>query len=476
MNAITETSEKKTAWQPPKRRIHWRKWLYKLEGTFDKASNLSEMFHKVTKEPTPWNIAKTAFDLANQLQSMFLINYYEYFQGWSAPYSEDYDYAIVEVLKHLPYEEKATSDPNLSLRLVDIGGVELFYCVNIEHESIEGIHVRNEDLEPARTFIKEAFWDAFGEQFLLMHKRRIFEHDREVGEFLVFDADDEIASHMSKRGKSIAAKVKKFLDGGLSRSILLYGPPGTGKSTMVRAIVRELNLSSLRIRVEDLEDMTNTTIFEAIKIFEPECIIIDDLDRAHRMNHLLEMLERFNKKLKVVFATVNDKDSLGDALLRPGRFDELIEIKELDEETIKRILNEDDNEVFEIVKSWPIAYILEFVKRKTYMSRADALNDLVELRHRVKRVRGYQELGKEINDAELVALRQKVGAIAAKSGGALGVGMMVADEGQIKKATKKQIKDLNDALNGKVKPKKTRSSLAHKTDKRGVAKTGRKKK
>lgn len=394
------------------RRINWRKVLYKLESTFERASSIAETLHKCAKEPTLWNVAKTSFDLANQLQQLFLVNYYEFFQGWSSPYSDDYNYAIVEVIKHIPYTEKATSDPNLSLRRIEIDGLEMYYCLNIEHESIEGIHVRNEDVEMARDVIKKAFWEAFGDQFLLMHKKRVFEHGREVGEYLVFESDNEIEPHMSKRAREIANKTKRFIANGVSRSIMLYGPPGTGKSTMVRAIVRDLNLSSLRIRVEDLQDMTNTAIFEAIRIFEPECVIIDDFDRAHSMTHMLEMLERFNKKLKVVFATVNDKDSLGDAILRPGRFDELIEIKEIDQETVVRILGDEPQEVVDLVKSWPIAYILEYVKRRNNMSREDALNDLIELRHRVKQLKGYRENGKDdandANDAELVSIRNKI--------------------------------------------------------------------
>lgn len=396
---------------PPQKKFNFRRFLYKLESTFEKASHFADIFHKCTKEPSVFNIAKTAFDVANEVQQMFLINYYEFFCGWSSPYSDDYNYAIIEILKHLPYTEAATSDPHLSLRKVVINlangkSFELYYCVNIEHESIEGIHVRNENIEHARDFIKQSFWTEFGGQFLLMHKRRVFDHGREVGEFLVFDTDDEVEPHMSARSRIIAQKTKRFLDNKISRSILLYGPPGTGKSTMVRAIVRDLELSSLRIRVEDLEDMTNTTIFEAIKIFEPECIIIDDLDRVNRLSHLLEMLERFNKKLKVVFATVNDKDSLGEAILRPGRFDELIEVKEMDDETLRRILGTESPEVIEVLKTWPVAYILEYTKRRTYMSREDALLDLGELRSRVMQLEGYTDKSAE-SEVQLKKLTKK---------------------------------------------------------------------
>lgn len=382
-------------WTPPKKRLDVRRGLRKMETAFGHASRFADSFHKCAQEPSVFNVAKTIFDITCQVSQMFLINYYEYFQGWSSPYTDDYNYAIVEVLKSRPYVDKATNDQNISLRRVKItdaeGEFELYYCINMEHESIEGIHVKNENVERCRNFIKDAFWDSFGDQFLLMHKKRVFDHGREIGEFLIFDSDNEVEPHMSQRAREIGNKTKRFLDNDISRSILLYGPPGTGKSTMVRAIVKNLGLSSLRIRVEDLEDMTNATIFEAIKIFEPECIIIDDLDRATRLSHLLEMLERFNKKLKLVFATVNDKEVLGDAILRPGRFDELIEIKDLDEETVRKILLDEDETVFAIVKSWPISYILEYLKRRTYMSRDDALADLTELRKRVRQLEGYDD-------------------------------------------------------------------------------------
>lgn len=367
---------------------NFRKWLSKAESAFERASQIADILHKCAKEPTPFLVAKTTFDLANVAQAMFLLNYYEFFQGWSSPYSEDYNYAITEILKRIPYTERAVSDQNLSLRkvLLDVNGqeFELYYCINVEHESIEGIHVQNENLELAREFIKRAFWEKFGGEFLLMHKKKIVEHGREIGDFLVFDPDNDVFPHTSNLAANLAKKTKRFVEGGVSRSILLYGPPGTGKSTMVRAIVRELKMTSLRIRVEDLEDMSNATIFEAIKIFNPECIIIDDLDRIGRVGAILETLERLNKKLKLVFATVNDKDMLGAAVLRPGRFDEVIEISDMDPETVTKILgSEEDARVVELLRKWPVAYIIEYVKRRTYMSRVDALNDLAELHLRV---------------------------------------------------------------------------------------------
>ena len=141
---MTDESKKSddAGWTPPPRKFNYQRFLHKLENVFNEASSWAEMFHKCVKEPTVFNFAKTGFDVANKLQQFILINYYDYFQGWSNPYSEDYNFAVHNVLKHLPYAEKMTQDPNLSLRCISFEHpgiekpVELYYCINLENETI----------------------------------------------------------------------------------------------------------------------------------------------------------------------------------------------------------------------------------------------------------------------------------------------------------------------------------------------------
>jgi hypothetical protein len=131
--------------------------------------------------------------------------------------------------------------------------------------------------------------------------------------------------------------------------------------------------------------MSNSMLAVAISLFQPEAIILDDFDRANNQASLLETLEFFQRHVSLVIATVNDKDKLDDALLRPGRFDELIFVEQMDENVVKYVLG-DFVDGYEFVKSWPIAFIHEYVKRRTFMSLEEAQTSMTELANRVKKM------------------------------------------------------------------------------------------
>jgi SpoVK/Ycf46/Vps4 family AAA+-type ATPase len=101
-------------------------------------------------------------------------------------------------------------------------------------------------------------------------------------------------------------------------------------------------------------------------------------------------LEFFEKKVKLVLATVNDRSELDEAILRPGRFDELVEIDRMDEEVVKHVLGEYVDS-FDTVKNWPISFVNEFVVRCKFMDQKGAADSVVELANRVKRLDVYKD-------------------------------------------------------------------------------------
>lgn len=379
---------------PQQKMTRLRHFLWKAESMIDGASGVADIFYKYFKEPSVWNLAKSGLELSRKIYGLVLIDYYEHFTGWTTPLPEDYNYVMGTVLAKFPYVEKMTTDPDLSLRKIvfedDEGDFELFYCINTQSNQLEGIHVRKEYEARARAVVRDAFRTQFGSDAVLMHKRKMLERG-EAKEVLAFDRDNDVVPHETVRSLALAESVQRFVDAGMSRSILLFGPPGTGKSTCVRAVAKHLNMTTLRLRVEDLSDISNTAIFDALDIFQPDCVIIDDLDRVDRFEHLLEMTEHFNKHLKLIFATVNDTDELSEALLRPGRFDVIREVKEMDDETLRKILpSEIDPVVFSIVKDWPIAFTLEYLKRRRVsLSKEEEIDGLVELYVRVMSLKDY---------------------------------------------------------------------------------------
>lgn len=142
-------------------------------------------------------------------------------------------------------------------------------------------------------------------------------------------------------------KAKKF---GVKpvKGILLYGPPGCGKTSIARAAARYFNCTFYAIKAGDImskwvgeTEQNIKNLFAEARAKAPSIIFIDEIDHIGRrrdggdMNRpsdivlqpLLAEMDGFveNDKVVVIGAT-NRPDALDEALLRPGRFDRLIEI------------------------------------------------------------------------------------------------------------------------------------------------------
>ena len=144
--------------------------------------------------------------------------------------------------------------------------------------------------------------------------------------------------------------------------MLLYGPPGTGKTLLARAVAHETNAKFMRVVGSELVQKyigegarLVRELFEHAKKEAPSIIFIDEIDAigAHRsesltsgdrevqrtLMQLLADLDGFKERgdVKIIGAT-NRIDILDPALLRPGRFDRIIEIPEPDRDGRESIL------------------------------------------------------------------------------------------------------------------------------------------
>ncbi len=134
------------------------------------------------------------------------------------------------------------------------------------------------------------------------------------------------------------------------KGVLLYGPPGCGKTLMAKAIANEANATFIRVVGSELVRKfigegarLVHELFELAKEKAPTIIFIDEIDAigAKRMDEttggerevnrtlmqLLAEMDGFDPRGNVkVIAATNRPDILDPALLRPGRFDRLIEV------------------------------------------------------------------------------------------------------------------------------------------------------
>lgn len=143
-----------------------------------------------------------------------------------------------------------------------------------------------------------------------------------------------------------------------TKGILIYGPPGTGKTLIAKAIATETDAFFISINAPEMmskfvgeseENLRN--VFKLAKENAPSIIFIDEIDaiapkrdegsEAERriVAQLLTLMDGLEQhKGIVVIGATNRRDSIDDALRRPGRFDREIEITVPDEVSRKEIL------------------------------------------------------------------------------------------------------------------------------------------
>ena len=100
---------------------------------------------------------------------------------------------------------------------------------------------------------------------------------------------------------------------------------------------------------------------DVVQLFSPEAIIIDDIDRLNNSEKMLSLLEELNLNLKLLVASANDISKLDPALIRPGRFDSLIEISTTDKNVLDTILEKYSDKSNEL-EGLPASYAIEYVK------------------------------------------------------------------------------------------------------------------
>ena len=138
------------------------------------------------------------------------------------------------------------------------------------------------------------------------------------------------------------------------RGILLYGPPGCGKTLLAKAVASESEANFIAVRGPELlskwvgeSEEGVRRIFRRARQVAPCIVFFDEIDAIagtrgeevgtkvteRVVNQILTEIDGIEKLERVtVVAATNRPDLLDAALLRPGRFDSLIEIPMPDRE------------------------------------------------------------------------------------------------------------------------------------------------
>jgi transitional endoplasmic reticulum ATPase len=140
-----------------------------------------------------------------------------------------------------------------------------------------------------------------------------------------------------------------------AKGFLLYGPPGTGKTLLAKAVAKEAEANFIAIKSSDLlskwygeSEQQIARLFARARQVAPCVIFIDEIDSlvpargtsglgepqvtARVVNTILAEMDGMEEMQSIVVIGATNRPALVDpALLRPGRFDELVYVGTPDE-------------------------------------------------------------------------------------------------------------------------------------------------
>lgn len=168
------------------------------------------------------------------------------------------------------------------------------------------------------------------------------------------------------------SKLYKLCSIPYKKGILLYGPPGTGKTSLVKSLAYEyqMDIYNFNLNDENINDDSVNHILNSMGSTDNKILLFEDIDAAFAEKEqiksenkcdtflTLDKKDGHNKKLKfltysgllnaldgvmtnhygvITIMTTNHIERLGDALIRPGRIDLKVLLKECNSEQIKRM-------------------------------------------------------------------------------------------------------------------------------------------
>lgn len=191
--------------------------------------------------------------------------------------------------------------------------------------------------------------------------------------------------------------VNNYDEDKVSMRILLNGQPGTGKSQLINAVINHLK-DKITIFIYSAlgngqgREITFNEVIDFCNHFNKCILIIDDLDlffsdRERNSNKkelqlFLSYLDGYFQNNLFLLASTNDKTMVDIAASRPGRFDLILDIDEIDQRNYQSLIQRetDDEQIISFfttnllsnfaMKKVTGAYIVSFIKQLKSLKRS----------------------------------------------------------------------------------------------------------
>lgn len=180
----------------------------------------------------------------------------------------------------------------------------------------------------------------------------------------------------------IKSKIDLYLEKGESRCVLFTGPPGTGKTSLITQIAKT-HQNYLRIPFYLAKEKF---FWDLALIMKFSVLIIDDIDHGNLSNSMLSNLEKVRKVTPLILMSSNSTSSIKGAILRPGRVDEIVEVRTPDPELLKKLSTEVPLQYHKELEGLYVSYVKELNTRCKVEGTSNIESWIVEMHDRVKSV------------------------------------------------------------------------------------------
>lgn len=318
----------------------------------------------------------------------------EYFsEGWEKVEPEGFEVMLWRGLRAMPdtvFEEIHGLSQDSPGVLVRVDGVTLGCALShkLKHPSCKPSDFWiPSDLKGSQSLLSRIAWAGAGAD------RVLFRTDKDGGFFLLPDPSSSVFP--SKRGDQLYERVMKFHALGYNRSVFALGDPGVGKSCMLRYVASKFGGFCLRVKLAQLKELKSQALVDLVRLLRPNVLIIDDFDRfvgqpssydtSHtRDGDMLDPIEEIAAMVPLFMVSANYSNTITDALLRPGRFDEFEHVDQVDPDLYASMLPDAPRKLVDELKRLkaPVTHVLELKKRVEALGNKGAMKEMERLMKR----------------------------------------------------------------------------------------------